>query len=95
MLDVKEVESHIPNPYLSNILQVQREGWGKSSMYKLKSSQQIYSIQASQNERLVGKSLRVSLPFFWFRTCSQGISKTMESINSSVEAVEHSSSDIT
>ena len=26
MLDVKEVESHIPNPYLSNILQVQREG---------------------------------------------------------------------
>ena len=67
MLDVKEVESHIPNPYLSNILQVQREGWGKSSMYKLKSSQQIYSIQASQNEGLVGKSLRVSLPFFWFR----------------------------
>ena len=64
-------------------------------MYKLKSSQQIYSIQASQNERLVGKSLRVSLPFFWFRACSQGISKTMESINSSVEAVEHSSSDIT
>ena len=53
MLDAKEVESHIPNSYLSNILQVQREGWGKSSMYKLKSSQQIYSIQASQNERLV------------------------------------------
>ena len=26
MLDAKEVESHIPNSYLSNILQVQREG---------------------------------------------------------------------
>ena len=44
--------------------------------------------------RLVGKSLWVSLPLFWSRACSQDVSKTVESTNSSVEVVKHSSSDI-
>ena len=102
-------------------------------MCKLKSSQQIYSIQAFENGRfallektsrrkqfflqdrskrclflsttvhevkkfcevcLFGKSLRVSLPFFWIRACSQDIFKTIKGTNSSTEVAEHSFSDI-
>ena len=43
---------------------------------------------------LVEKSLRVSLPLFWIRSCSQDIFKTIKNINSSIEVVERSSSDI-
>ena len=43
---------------------------------------------------LVGKSLRVSLPLFWIRACSQDIFKTIKGTNSPTEAAEHSSSDI-
>ena len=43
---------------------------------------------------LVGKSLRVSLPLFWIRTCSENISKTIKGTNSSTETAEHLSSDI-
>ena len=41
---------------------------------------------------LVGKFLRVFLPLFWIRTCSQDIFKTIEGTNSRTEAAEHSSS---
>ena len=54
MLDkeaIKKVEYHIPDQFLSNILLIKKEGLGKSSMYKLKSSQQLYSMQAFQNGR--------------------------------------------
>ena len=102
-------------------------------MHKLKSSQQVYSIQAFQNGRfalleipsrkkrfslqdsserclflnatvrevkkvceisLVEKSLLVSLPLFWIRACSRDILKPIKVTNSSTEATEHSSSDI-
>ena len=43
---------------------------------------------------LVGKSLRASLPLFWISACSQDIFKTIKGTNSSTEAAEHSSSDI-
>ena len=97
-------------------------------MYKLKSSQQVYSIQEFQNGSLalleipsrkrrfslqdrsgrclfpsatvhelkkvceiclVGKSLRICLPVFWVRTCSQDIFKTIKGTNSSTETAEH------
>ena len=37
----------IPEQYSAG----KKEGWGKSSLYKLKSSQQVYSIQAFGNGR--------------------------------------------
>ena len=43
---------------------------------------------------LVGKSLRICLPVFWVRTCSQDIFKTIKGTNSSTETAEHSFSDI-
>ena len=54
MLDkgaISKVEHQFPGQFLSNILLVKKKGWGKSSLYKLKSSQQVYSIQAFQNGR--------------------------------------------
>ena len=47
MLDkeaIKKVEYHIPDQFLSNILLIKKEGLGKPSMYKLKSSQRLYSM---------------------------------------------------
>ena len=43
---------------------------------------------------LFGKSLQVSLSLFWIRACSKDIFKTIKGTNSSTEAAEHSSSDI-
>ena len=54
-------------------------------MHELKKVCEIY---------LVGKFLRVSLPLSWIRTCSQDIFKTIKDTNSSTDAAEHSSSDI-
>ena len=47
----KKVEHHFPDQFLNNILLVKKKGGGKSSLYKLKSFQQVYSIQAFQNGR--------------------------------------------
>ena len=43
---------------------------------------------------MVGKSFRVSLPLLWIRACSQDIFKTIKGTNSTIDAVEHSSGDI-
>ena len=42
---------------------------------------------------LVGKSLRVSLPLFRIRACSQNVFKTFKGIHSSTKMAEHSLSD--
>ena len=42
---------------------------------------------------LVGKSLRVSLPLFRIRACSQNVFKTFKGIHSSTETAEYSFSD--
>ena len=44
--------------------------------------------------RMVGKSLRVSLPLFWIRTCAQNFFKKYLGIHGSNEVVEHLPSDI-
>ena len=45
------MEHKFPDQFLSNFLLLKKKDGGKSSSYKLGSSQQVYSIKAFQNGR--------------------------------------------
>ena len=47
----KKSRAYFPRSISEQYSPGKKEGWGKSSLYKLKSSQQVYSIQAFQNGR--------------------------------------------
>ena len=74
---------HEENDYLSKI--DLKDAYLSVTVYELKNVCEICWVR---------KSLRVSLPLFWIRICSQDIFKTIKCTKSSIEAIEYSFSDI-